>query len=94
MKFAIKNVREWPPLTPMGILLGISKCIFAASETVFCGHSVSPRGIQISPKRVTLLKEYPKFDCRSKKKNADLTLLGFYNYHHKWVKNYSKDRDT
>ena len=76
-----------------GVCLNFAKCVFAALEAIFCGHLISKKGISICPKRITLLKEYPKFDCRSRRKNADLTLLGFYGYHSKWVKNYSeKDR--
>ena len=72
------------------VQLGIKKCQFALPTVVFCGHAVSTTGIQVSEKRVTLLKEYPKFDVKSRKKNADLSLLGFYGYHSKWVNNYSK----
>jgi len=73
-----------------GVALNIKKCTFAAETVSFCGHSVSQKGITISPKRVSILRDYPDFDVRSRRKNADLTLYGFYGYHSKWVNNYSK----
>ena len=76
------------------VLLNFEKCDFGAQRISFCGHSIDRTGTSINPKRVEILKKYPAFDVRTSKKNADLTLLGFYGYHSKWVKNYSKkDRE-
>ena len=71
------------------IKLSPEKCAFGVKEIIFCGHHLSAEGAKISPKRLTILRQYPYFDVDSKKKNADLSLYGFYGFHNKWVKNYS-----
>lgn len=70
--------------------LSASKCKFAAPNIIFCGHLISSKGAEVSPKRIKLLNEYPDFDVASRKKNSDLSMLGFYGYHSRFVPQYSK----
>ena len=55
----------------------------------YCGIEISKDGYAISPKRKQILKDYPDFDIRKRTKNNDLKYLGFYNWHRRFVENYS-----
>ena len=46
-------------------------------------------GYRFSDKRLHLLATYPDYDVSCSKKNSDLKILGFYNYHRPFVKNYA-----
>ena len=70
--------------------LSASKCKFAAPNIIFCGHLISSKGAEVSPKRIKLLDEYPDFDVAGRRKNNDLSMLGFYGYHSRFVSQYSK----
>ena len=76
------------------IKLSISKSKFFQPSASYCGIEISKRGYTISPKRKKILEEYPDFDVRTRKKNNDLSHLGFYNWHRRFVQNYSQhDRE-
>ena len=80
------------------IKLSLPKSSFFTSSVTYCGIEVNAHGYCISEKRKKILREYPDFDVSCKKKNNDLRHLGFYNWHRRFVKNYSlfdnKIRDT
>ena len=71
------------------VKLSISKSKFFEKSIEFCGLKITQNGYTLSDNRLKILKSYPDFDVSSKKKNADLKLLGFYNYHRSFVKDYS-----
>jgi len=81
-----------------GVTLNLSKSKFFEESSEFCSYKVTPRGYRFSDKRLNLLATYPDYDVSSPKKNSDLKILGFYNYHRSFVQNYStyerKIRDT
>ena len=78
--------------------LSLPKSDFFTNFITFCGIEVNRDGYCISEKRKKILREYPDFDVTCKKKNHDLRHLGFYNWHRRFVKNYSQQdreiRDT
>ena len=69
--------------------LSLKKSDFFTDKVSYCGIEVNKDGYCISEKRKKILRDYPDFDVRSRKKNADLSHLGFYNWHRRFVKNYS-----
>ena len=71
------------------VKLSLPKSDFFTKSVTFCGIEVNKDGYCISEKRKKILKEYPDFDVTCKKKNNDLRHLGFYNWHRRFVKNYS-----
>ena len=78
--------------------LSLPKSFFFTDCVAYCGIEIRPEGYCISEKRKKILREYPDFDVRSRKKNADLSHLGFFNWHRRFVQDYSqcdrKIRDT
>ena len=81
-------------LTCFNVKLSIVKSMFCQRSASYCGIEISKKGYTISPKRKKILEEYPDFDVRTRKKNNDLSHLGFYNWHRRFVENYSQhDRD-
>ena len=78
--------------------LSLPKSKFFVPAVDYCGIEINENGYCISEKRKKILRDYPDFDVRSRKKNADLSHLGFYNWHRRFVKDYSindrKIRDT
>ena len=77
-------------LAEMNYKLSLPKSSFFADECEYCGIKCSGEGYCISEKRRRILKEYPDYDVGSRKKNSDLAHLGFYNWHRRFVKDYSK----
>ena len=76
------------------VKLSLPKSDFFTKFITFCGIEVNQHGYCISEKRKKILMEYPDFDVTCKKKNHDLRHLGFYNWHRRFVKNYSQlDRE-
>ena len=76
------------------VKLSLKKSSFGNTSASYCGIEVSENGYQISEKRKKILRDYPDFDVRCKKKNNDLSHLGFYNWHRRFVKDYAeRDRD-
>ena len=71
------------------IKLSIVKSSFLKPSASYCGIEISKDGYAISPKRKQILKDYPDFDIRKRTKNNDLKYLGFYNWHRRFVENYS-----
>ena len=69
--------------------LNLKKSKFFKEEVIFCSYLISSNGYRFSNDRLTLLKDYPAYDVTNKKKNADLRVLGFLNYHRNFCKNYS-----
>ena len=81
--------RLFARLNRFNVKLSLKKSKFAISKASFCGIEINKDGYCISEKRKKLLKEYPDFDVRCRKKNNDLSLLGFYNWHRRFVKDYT-----
>ena len=76
------------------IKLSIVKSLFCKPTACYCGIEISSEGYAISPKRKRILEDYPDFDIRKRTKNNDLKYLGFYNWHRRFVENYSShDRE-
>ena len=73
-----------------GVTLNLAKSNFFSDSAEFCSYKVTSRGYRFSDKRLRLLKDYPDYDVSQKKKNSDLKILGFYNYHRPFVKDYAK----
>ena len=78
--------------------LSLPKSKFFAKQVDYCGIEINEQGYCINDKRRKILRDYPDFDVRSRKKNPDLSHLGFYNWHRRFVKDYSQNdrniRDT
>ena len=76
------------------VKLRLSKSNFMSEKTSYCGIDVSKDGYRISEKRRKILDSYPDFDVLCRRKNNDLKYLGFYNWHRRFVPNYSqRDRE-
>ena len=72
------------------VKLNLKKSAFWKDSCEFCSYKISESGYRMSDDRLKILKEYPDYDVRDKRKNSDLKILGFYNYHRSFVKNYSE----
>ena len=81
--------RLFSRLNRFNVKLSLKKSLFCIDKASFCGIEINKDGYCISEKRKKLLKEYPDFDVRCRKKNNDLSLLGFYNWHRRFVQNYT-----
>ena len=78
-------------LANYNVKLSLPKSLFFRKYAEYCGIRVSAEGFCISDKRKKKLEEYPDYNVRSKKKNKDLSLLGFYNWHRRFVENYAEN---
>ena len=86
--------RLFTRLIRFNVKLSLKKSFFGIDSASYCGIQISKDGYCISDKRKKLLRDYPDFDVKCRKKNNDLSLLGFYNWHRRFVKDYAlKDRD-
>ena len=86
--------RLFTRLNRFNVKLSLKKSFFGIDKASYCGIEISKDGYCISEKRRKLLIEYPDFDVRCKKKNNDLSHLGFFNWHRRFVKDYAlKDRE-
>ena len=71
------------------VKLNLKKSKFWQDHCEFCSYRVSEDGYRMSDDRLKLLQEYPDYDVTDRRKNADLKILGFYNYHRSFVKDYA-----
>jgi len=86
--------RLFTRLNRFNVKLSLKKSKFGVDTATYCGIEINKDGYTISQKRKKILQEYPDFDVRCKKKNNDLSHLGFYNWHRRFVKDYAiKDRE-
>ena len=76
-------------LRKLGVFLSIKKSMFFRSKVDFCGCEISKEGYKINEKRQKILLQYPDFLVQTKKKNAILSMLGFYNWHRNFVRDYA-----
>ena len=72
-------------LSAAGLKLKPSKCEFFKSEITYLGHIVSKEGIEMDPKKITAIKEWPV----SKTVTEVQSFLGFTNYYHKFIPKYA-----
>ena len=72
------------------VTLNLSKSKFFKPNCEFCSFLISKDGYRLSDNRLKLLRTYPDYDVRSKKKNSDLKILGFLNYHRGFCQDYAK----
>ena len=77
-------------LLDAGLMLSIKKSKFFQSSASFCGVTIDKTGYKINEKRVKILKEFPDADVGSKLKNAVLKVTGFFNWHRKYISQYSE----
>lgn len=66
--------------------LKITKCNFYAKEFEYLGHIISKNGLQANPKKVEVIKNFP----RPKNIKHIQSFLGMCNYFRRYVKNYAK----
>ena len=73
-------------LRTAGLKLKPSKCTFFKDRIVYLGHIVSKQGIEVDPKKVEVIRKWPKprtvTDVRS--------FLGFTNYYRKFMFRYAQ----
>lgn len=66
--------------------LKISKCLFFAKKFEYLGHIISNEGIKANPKKIEVIKEYP----RPNKVKDIQSFLGLCNYFRRYVRNFAK----
>lgn len=66
--------------------LRISKCLFYAKQFEYLGHIISKEGMQANPKKVEIIKNYP----RPNTIKHIQSFLGLCNYFRRYVKDFSK----
>ena len=71
------------------VKLNLSKSKFWKDHCEFCSYRIDEEGYRMSDDRLKLLREYPDYDVRDRRKNSDLKILGFFNYHRNFVQNYA-----
>ena len=71
----------------------LPKCTFFKPSVDHCGLTLSEKGYCISEKRKGMLRKFPDFESKKllkKNSKADLSHLGFLNWHRPFCENYSK----
>lgn len=66
--------------------LKISKCIFYAKQFEYLGHIITKDGMRANPKKVEVIKNYP----RPTKIKHIQSFLGLCNYFRRYVRNYAR----
>ena len=73
-------------LSTTGLRLKPSKCEFLKSWITYLGHIVSKDGIEMDPKKITAIKEWPV----PKTVTEVQSFLRFMNYYHKFIPKYAQ----
>ena len=82
----IKTLRElFSKLMRAGLKLKPRKCRFFAESVIFCGHKISPKGLEVDADKVEAIKRI----ASPKTLKSLQTALGLFGYYRKFVDKYS-----
>ena len=82
----VKRLRGvFKKLSAAGLKLKPSKCEFFKSWITYLGHIVSKDGIEMDPKKITAIKDWPVL----KTVTEVWSFLGFTNYYRKFILKYT-----
>ena len=73
-------------LRQANLKLKCSKCNFFKKEIIYLGHHVSSKGIACDPKKIEVVKKWPKPETV----NDVRSFLGFVGYYRRFIKGFSK----
>ena len=73
-------------LKDYGLYINLKKCEFDTDEVDFLGFIVSTKGVRMDPKRIQMIKEWPK----PKTYREVQVFLGFVNFYRRFIYRYSK----